>query len=218
MSLWGDRGVSLFHGNPILYKDKNEPITLDHVLKYVTPKQLEIESYGDWFNARPKSIEILMQQGDICLHTPPQLYKKNKVFSLIDKTINYDLVIMTRPDLFYVDELNLELFTDKNTVWNVNPQGWQYYPNRIYDIFYMGSPGVVRKMSECYFSFETMTGDPYDSKLRMLDCCKILYIYAMANNIKVDTTPNVIGDIYRNDESVIYVCGQCHKDRKEIGI
>lgn len=77
---------------------------------------------------------------------------------------------------------------------------------------------LKEKMADCYRHFETMTDDPHGSGLRMLDCCKILYIYAMRNNIKVDTTPTVIGDIYRSDESISWVCRECKKDRREIGI
>jgi hypothetical protein len=212
MSLWSNRGVSLFHGNPIRYKSPDDTITKNDVIKYIPNTVVEIEDYNPWRSSLTQRMDTLINEGDICLNAPPQLYKRNKCFQLIPKEKKYDIVIMSRPDLFYIRNLELEDSTDDNTVWNLNPEGWSHYPNRIYDIFYYGSMGTIEKMNTCYFEIESLLGDPHNSKLRKLDCCKMLYTHALNNNIKADTTKYVIGDIYRNLESVRYVCGQCNID------
>ncbi len=201
-STWSNRGVSLMHNNPQFYKDNTEEITEQHILKYIPNAKIEIENYNEWklslspsYNKLLNKLSNTLYRGNI-----PQLYKKFKSNVLING--NYDCVIITRPDLLYWDNLEIEECIKKtNTIWNINPHNpTSYYPNRIYDIFMMGTQSDIQKISHCYFNIEYLTDDPYRSGLLQFDCCKMLYIYAKKHcGLEVDSVSKVISEVYRGE-------------------
>ena len=202
-STWTDRGTSVNHGRPLDYKDKNEVITKDHVTKYIPNAVVEIEKYADWVSSLTENYKTLLNalNGTIFSGVLPQLYKKYKSFQMING--QYDYVIVTRPDLLFWDDLNIEnRINQTNIVWNINPQNSKaYYPNRIYDIFLMGHQRDMEKIVQCYFNIEHLTGDPFKSGLQAYDCCKMLYIFAKQFcGLEVGATDTFLSEAYRGED------------------
>lgn len=217
ISTWKNKGVSLNHGNKINYSAELDIIKDLDISKYINCKEIEIEDYDLWYSNIDSVLKNLIDNGDLHTGTIPQLYKKYKVYSLIPKEKQYDLIIVTRPDIFILDDFEIENFVDPNIVWNCNPQNtWAYYPNRIFDIMYMGKRDSIDKISNCYFYVTQLLDDPFKSNLSALDCCKILYTYAKKYcNLQIESTKNLLCNVYRNQESLEYNLKNCNIDISE---
>lgn len=205
ISTWDKRGISYCHGHVINERlsIQNENITEELITKNLKIKGLEIENYNFWENNLSLDQSHFMQLGGThhkgCL---PQLYKKMKVVNLLKRCkTKYDYIILTRPDLFLWNNIDLNLYQNQNTIYTFNlPNSISFHPNRIYDIFYMGKSEEVIKMSEAYFHINNLLDDPYHSNLFTTDCCKMLYIFAKKYcNFLVETTVNIPGDIFRGE-------------------
>lgn len=210
ISTWDDRGCSLNSGSLI---NNALPIVESSITKYVTVKKVEIENYTDWFHQLPPQYQALIQTSGVHANCIPQLYKKYKVSKLISDDKEYDLVISTRPDLLFFDDLKLDNYLGSaNTIWNCNPKDtWAYYPNRIFDILFLGSTSSIKKISECYYHIHELLDDPYNTGLGSLDCCKMLYTYAKKYcNLLVESTPTLVGNVYRDEQSLEYNLQNCN--------
>lgn len=218
-SIWDDRGISLNHGTPLLYKDEKEIITKSHITNYIKSNviEIEIENYKKWYENSTDEIKSIMS----CSFLPnsiPQLYKRHKVYELIPKNKTYDLVILTRPDLIYLEDLDIgEYIKYPNVVWNINPEGtFCYYPNRIFDILTMGRQSDMGKMSKCFFSIKCLLNDPLNSGLSPLDPCKMLNIYAKLHcGFDVKSTKKVMANIYRSSNCISYICKETKRSEEE---
>lgn len=214
-STWDNRGCSIHGGNQ---KTINDLINETHIKKYIPNCNVEIENYESWLKNLPNDYKEFIVNGGLHSGCIPQLYKKYKAINMIPKDKFYDFVIVTRPDNFIFGEFNLEnIFNISNTIWNGNPEGkWPFYPNRIYDVMYMGDLSSVRSMSNSYFCIKNLLDDPYQSRLDPLDCCKMLYIYAKKFcGFNVQSTPNLICDAYRGKNDIEYYLSNCNLSIEE---
>jgi hypothetical protein len=214
ISTWENRGVSLNHGNIVSIKNESDTIKYEDINNYIHFENIEIENYSTWYSNLETNLKNLIHNSGLHSGTIPQLYKKYKAYSLIPKDKNYDFVIVTRPDIFIFDDFNIENLLEDNIVWNCNPQNtWAYYPNRIFDIMYMGKKDSIDLISNCYFNIQKLLDDPFNSNLSSLDCCKMLYIYAKKYcNLEVKSTKSLVSNIYRNNESLEYNLQNCNID------
>jgi hypothetical protein len=207
---WSNRGVSFCHGNVDEIESKKSSQLIDDsiILETFGDCDFHIENYSDWCDGLNDQYKMMLQKSaPLHLGCLVQLYKKKiGIERIIKSNKKYDYVIVTRPDVFYWEKIPLEEYQDDSeTVYNINlPGSYLFYPNRIYDIFYMSTFKNVVKMSEAYDEIPNLLGDPYRSNLNAYDCCKMLYIHAMNNNLKVDSLRSIPGDIFRgNPESTI---------------
>lgn len=212
-STWDNRGCSINGGNN--KGQSNDYITISDIKKYIPNCQVEVENYESWFQTLPDNYKKFITHGGSHSGCIPQLYKKHKVVSMIPKNKSYDFVIVTRPDNFIFGDFNLEkIFNIPNTIWNGNPEGkWPFYPNRIYDVMFMGNLSVIRSIVNSYFCVENMLDDPYQSRLAPLDCCKMLYIYAKKFCLfDVQSTERLICDVYRGHgkKDIEYYLSNCN--------
>ena len=207
ISTWDDIGKSTNSTSGVQVESRSK-IFKESITPYMENAVIEIENYQEWYTSISQELRELITstaQHSGCI---PQLYKKFRAFTLIPKEKEYDFVIMTRPDIFIFNELSLETLDNAGVIWNCNPVGtWAYYPNRIFDILYMGGKEDVEKLSQCYNHITELLEDPFHSGLHPLDCCKMLYTYAKAFcNLRVESTETLLGNIYRDNSSVQYNC------------
>ena len=228
-STWTNKGKSLAHTLPT--EIKNDTIITEYdILKYIPNAKVEIENYNNWKESLNETYSILLQNtlNTIYSGSLPQLYKNYRVYELIPKNIKYDFIIITRPDIFFFgnlnieDMLNIEAISNKNIIWNFNAENtWAYHPSRIYAILYMGAHINIEKMSTCYFYISQLFNDPYNSSLAYIDVCKMLYLYAKDFcNLEIKSTPSIIGNVYRNENDISYNLNNCkieiEKFKKEL--
>lgn len=216
VSTWDDTGRSV--NNTQDTSSPNRKVQESHILQYLPKAVVEVENYKEWYNSLPQQLRAYIDATTLHSGCVPQLYKKYKAVALIPKEAQYDVVIVTRPDLFYLEELPLSSIKETTgTIWNSNPVGtWAYYPNRIFDIMYMGVRESVDALSQCYFNIDKLLDDPHQTGLHSLDCCKMLYTFAKDFcNLQVQSTTTLIGNVYRDDSSVQYNCLNCGIDLED---
>ncbi len=207
ISTWDNRGVSYCHGNVSEAEriKSNNLITADVVRDIIPGSLVEVENLNQWIeNLTP---EYRWYYENCHVHHKgflPQLYKKHRAYEMIrDRSeVNYDYIIITRPDIFYWENLNIEKYLkEKNTIFNFNLEGSMcYHPSRIYDIFYMGDRESVEGISETYNNIKYLLDDPFGSGLDTFDACKMLYLFARKyKNLNVQTVSSIPGAIFRGD-------------------
>jgi hypothetical protein len=214
-STWDNRGVSI-HGGESVKKD--DIITEYNIKSYLNECTIDIENFLEWESKLDILYKSLMINSGLHYGCIPQLYKKARVVSMIPTNKSYDFVIVTRPDNFIFGEFELnKLINTPSRIWNGNPMGkWPYYPNRIYDVMYMGDSNSIKLLSNAYNHISELLDDPYKSNLGRLDCCKMLYIYAKKYcNLDVRSTNSLITDVYRGGNSVEYYLKNTNRDVNE---
>lgn len=221
-SIWDERGYSFHHGeaSPSEYafnKDVSESKLID-LLQHSGCKvrEVEIENFDSWLSMQDENIVELydkgMKFGDKTVKATsfPQLYKIYKANELKVKFerehgFKYDIVIRVRPDMGFVEPipdwaLQQELILNKNSadIYHLNPPKI-YYPSRIYDIFFWGNSDNMNNICNSWLNIQSLLKDPFDNGLPVVDCCRLLYIQAIKNNLNVIDIPRCIGDIYRDE-------------------
>lgn len=229
VSTWNKRGFSFNHGNIINKYRYEQNINEDMIKKvYKRCKGINIEDYDEWLNNLNEEYKIIydkgLYNGDIkCPSSSfPQFYKlKNanqmKINYEKENNFEYDIVIKFRPDMCIINDIeykyiypytklinSLNTFNHESIIYHLNPPAI-YDPSRIYDIFFMSSSKNINILSESYDNILTLIEDNFDNGLDKVNPCRLLYLQAIKNNIKVEDIPFCIGDIYRGENFNDYI-------------
>lgn len=207
LSTWGHVGVS--------HNEKREsPLNRRDDIDYDIDKTIslirnlvdfEVDDYNAWLGSAQEEIKILMSTnliGGESVTSPPQLYKIYKCNQLKKKrekadNFKYDVVIRTRPDLIYIEEVD---FTEIDKINHINfGVVGSYWPDRIFDIFFYSNSKNMDLISNSWESILTDVDNDFDNGLDKRDCCRILYINAIKNNIEVNDIKKRICGVYRNE-------------------
>lgn len=192
ISTWSDRGVSYNHGDIKLRGDESEGIT-EQTLRSQYPNMVRcaIHDLRTW----ELTLEGCRKQvytegfqwngGHIRGTVVPQffgLWDANRLRRAYEreKGICYDIVIRVRPDVIFAPHLRsmYESITP-NTIYAINnPISGTYYPKRIYDIFFFGTPAAMNGICEAYQEFEKLVNHPWHNGLNPRDACRCLYVQA----------------------------------------
>ncbi len=92
----------------------------------------------------------------------------------------YDLVIRCRPDVIFTPHSrSVYESVVPNTIYAINNKAsGAYYPQRIYDIFFFGSPAAMDCTCQAYRCLDVLVGHPWNNGLHPRDACRCLYIQA----------------------------------------
>jgi hypothetical protein len=173
--------------------------SLPNLIKY------EIDDYNIWLESLDTEIRDLMSTnliGGESVTSPPQLYKIYKCNCLkkdyeIENCFEYDVVIRTRPDLIYLDDIDFDHIDSINHI-NFGVVG-SYWPDRIYDIFFYSNSKNMDALSGSWKSLLNDVKEEFDNGLDKRDCCRLLYINAKKNSIEVNDLKKRICGVYRNE-------------------
>jgi len=207
LSTWSHVGVS--------HNEKREsPLNKRNDIDYDIDKTIssirnlvdfEIDDYNEWLVSLKDEIKLLMSTnliGGESVTSPPQLYKIYKCNLLKKKreelgNFKYDVVIRTRPDLIYMEDMD---FTEIDKINHINfGVVGSYWPNRIFDIFFYSNSRNMDLVSNSWESILKDIDDDFDNGLDKRDCCRILYINAIKNGIGVRDVKKRICGVYRNE-------------------
>lgn len=208
ISTWSHTGFSYNtkHGDVLTKRNDLDLELYNKIINnYKNVKSIEIENYDEWVVNLPENIKSLMSSrlvGGEAVTSPPQLYKIYKCNELkkqyeIDNDFKYDLVIRIRPDLVFLESLNLDTIDSINHI-NFGIPG-AFYPNRIFDIFFYSNNSNMDKLSETWLNIIDCINDGFDNGLDKRDCCRLLYVSALRNNLIVNDLKTRICDVYRNE-------------------
>jgi hypothetical protein len=137
----------------------------------------------------------------LTIHSLPQLYQIYQSFKLVESRLDqYDIVIRCRYDLLFVTAFH-EYHFDDMTVYGLN-FGRAYYPDRIYDIFFWGSPSAVRSTFLAWDAIPELIKDEFNNGLDKRDACRLLYLAAQKEGSEVTSGVVRYCDIYRPEKSL----------------
>lgn len=227
VSTWSQRGFSFNHG---YYSEKgyaSDRVNEDDIKRaYNNVKGLNIERYEEWFASLDSETQRLCIKGFYNVGTSnllpasafPQLYKlwdanRMKCNYERENGFTYDLVIKFRADMCLVEEipkeylkpfLSLNEDPNKNSLFHLNPPRI-FDADRIYDIFFYGNTDVMNKIADSWTRIKELIDHPFDNQMANVNACRLLFVQALINNIKVIDIPRCIGDIYRDENFDDYV-------------
>ena len=204
---WKEKGKSLNHKSNIskLNSVKNIEEHLEFIFRDFNVIKLGYESFNEFKRDLPNPYKKILYSNKYhygTINSLPQIYSIYKSFKLLEESDQYfDLVFRCRFDSIYIHPLNL--FPLKNILasdhlFNIN-FGRAYYPKRIYDIFFGGSFHSMYFLSDIWSNVPDLINNQFDNGLDKRDCCRILFVSANLNKIKVKTLESRICDVYRNN-------------------
>lgn len=202
---WDEIGESLDHGRykPKINSEVNSFLEIKTRFKDFNLVNLKTESYKEFKrNISKNHLRILnskkYHRGTI--NSLPQIYTLSKCYELFLPFQNeYDLVFRCRFDSIFIHPLDiypLTKYIDEETIYNLN-FGRAYYPSRVYDIFFGGSPKSMRFIKDIWSSIPFLVENEFNNKQDKRDACRLIYLSAHLNKIKVSSLKTRICDIYR---------------------
>ncbi len=220
VSTWSKCGYSPYHGQQY-NKQYSHNIVQQSNLESVYGRFLKksnIEDYENWLNklkdSKSRIYNGILGNKKIWPATSyPQFYKlwdANRLKQDYENENNfkYDVVIRFRPDMFLIEKipdkyihplLSLNPSDGMNKLWHINNKK-NYYPNRVYDIFFYGNNDVMNIMCDLWNHIEELINHPFNNNLPPADSCRLLYVHAkIMHNLEVIDMDRCIGEVYRDE-------------------
>ena len=209
---WREVGKSLNHSKLIPENKCNN--SSEEILKNFfdgfNVKDIKIESNEDFQKQLDSKYLNIINSKEFhygTVNSIAQIYAISKCFELIkNKLINYDLVFKCRFDSLFIHPLklyNLKKIKNSGQVFSIN-FGRAYYPNRIYDIFFGGSTTSMFFLNDIWRKIPSLIEDQFSNGLDKRDACRIFYLAAKKNYIKVGSLQSRICDVFRNKKNNYY--------------
>ena len=202
---WDEPGESLDHREEIP-KIKNDNDSFSQILNIFSEfntKKIQTESYNNFVMNLPKTHKKIFNSKIYHMGTIfalPQIYTLSKCYKLLKNDEDeYDLIFRCRFDSIYIHPLKLyplRNFLNSTELYNIN-FGRAYYPNRIYDIFFGGSKKSMTFLDQIWNKLPEFVENKFYNGQDKRDACRLFFIAAISNNIKIKSFNTRICDIYR---------------------
>ena len=202
---WDEPGESLDHREkiPEVENDKDSFTQILNIFSEFNLKKIHTESYNNFLINLPKTHKKIYNskiyhKGTI--FSLPQIYTLSKCYKLLDNEENkYDLIFRCRFDSIFLHPLKLyplKNFLNSSELYNIN-FGRAYYPNRIYDIFFGGSKQSMKFLDHMWSELPNLVEYNLNNGQDKRDACRLFYVAAITNNIKIRSFNTRICDVYR---------------------
>jgi len=202
---WDELGESLDHREdiPKIKSDNDSFSQISSIFSEFNLKEVCTESYENFLINLPKKHKKILNsrlyhKGTI--FALPQIYTLSKCYKLLDNDENkYDLIFRCRFDSIYLHPLKiypLRKFLNSSAIYNIN-FGRAYYPNRIYDIFFGGSNKSMSFLDQIWDDIPQLVKNNLNNGQDKRDACRLFYVAAVTNNVKIKSLKTRICDIYR---------------------
>ena len=202
---WDELGESLDHREeiPKIKNDNDSFAQISNIFSEFNLKAIQTDSYNNFVINLPKTHKNIFNskiyhKGTI--FALPQIYTLSKCYKLLKNDENeYDLIFRCRFDSIYLHPLKLyplRKFVNSSDLYNIN-FGRAYYPNRIYDIFFGGSKKSMKFLEKIWEKLPQFVENDFNNGQDKRDACRLFFVAAIANNIKVKSLNTRICDIYR---------------------
>ena len=209
---WQEKGKSLNHSKlqHEISLEKNAEIILNDLFEGFNVKKIDSESFRDFERNLDKKHQEIINSKKFhfgTINSFAQIYTISRCFQMLKQSnINYDVIFRCRFDSLFlhpIREYNLEEFKKNNMLYSIN-FGRSYYPNRIYDIFFGGSFKSMCFLDDIWEKLPSLVFDVFDNNLDKRDSCRLLYLAAAKNGIKVGSFESRICDVFRNFKNNYY--------------
>tara|TARA_B100000212_G_scaffold339756_1_gene318853 strand:- start:1306 stop:2265 length:960 start_codon:yes stop_codon:yes gene_type:complete len=202
---WDEPGESLDHREkvPVVKNENDSFAQISNIFSEFNLKEIHTESYNNFVVNLPNNHKKIFYSKNYhkgTIFAMPQIYTLSKCYKLLDDYKNeYDLVFRCRFDSIYLHPLNLYPlgnFLNSADLYNLN-FGRAYYPNRIYDIFFGGSKKSMIFLDQIWSKLPQFVENNFNNGQDKRDACRLFFISAISNNIKIKSFNTRICDIYR---------------------
>ena len=143
-----------------------------------------------------KSILSANNYSPITLNSLPQLFQIYNSYQMVDQNENYTHFVRCRFDSVFLFPLLNEISSFKLGVSSIN-FGRAYYPNRIYDIFFIADKDASSYVFNTWLEVPSLVNNKFNNQLDPRDCCRLLYLTCLLSSINVSSTNTRICDVYR---------------------
>ena len=202
---WDEPGESLDHRDQIpKIKNNNDSFTqISNIFSEFNLKEIHTESYNNFILNLPETHKKILHskiyhKGTI--FALPQIYTLSKCYKLLNNYKNeYDLIFRCRFDSIYLHPLKLyplRNYINSSNLYNIN-FGRAFYPSRIYDIFFGGSKKSMVFLDQIWNKLPQFVGSNFNNGQDKRDACRLFFVAATSNNIKIKSFNTRICDIYR---------------------
>ena len=202
---WDEPGESLDHREdiPKIKSDNDSYKEILGIFSEFNLKEIITESYNDFVINLPKKHRRILNSKIFhkgTIFALPQIYTLSKCYKLLDNNKDkYDLIFRCRFDSIYLHPLKiypLRKFLNSSTLYNIN-FGRAYYPNRIYDIFFGGSNKSMSFLDQIWDDIPKLVTNNLNNGQDKRDACRLFYVAAVTNKVKIKSFKTRICDIYR---------------------
>ena len=202
---WDESGESLDHREkiPIIKRNNDSYNQISSVFSEFNLKEIYTESYDNFIINLPKTHKKVLNSKAYhkgTIFALPQIYTLSSCYKLFKNYENeYDLIFRCRFDSIYLHPLKiypLRNFLNSSALYNIN-FGRAYNPYRIYDIFFGGSKKSMRFLDQIWKDVPQLVENNLNTGLDKRDACRLFYLAAVSNNIKIKSLNTRICDIYR---------------------
>ena len=202
---WDEPGESLDHREeiPKLRSDNSSYAEISSIFSEFNLKEIRTESYNDFVVNLPKNQKKILNSKKYhkgTIFALPQIYTLSKCYKLLGNyQDDFDLIFRCRFDSIYLHPLKiypLRSFLNSSSLYNIN-FGRAYYPNRIYDIFFGGSKKSMSFLDHIWEDIPQLVENNLNNGQDKRDACRLFFVAAVTNNVKVKSLKTRICDIYR---------------------
>jgi hypothetical protein len=185
VSTWITCGVSYNHGHIIRIGNEHDRVTEEDIRTlYPRVQAVEVLDFQHWLTTLSATYRRIYEEGfywngmHIRGTAVPQLWalwNANRLRCESKRT--YDCVMRVRPDAIFSMPIPKEILEDTEGIWAINCMATgTYYPQRIYDIFFFGSPRNMTATCDAYNHLESLIAHPFSNGLHPRDVCRLLYV------------------------------------------
>jgi len=212
---WEEEGKSLNHQENI--SETNIILDIKDRINYIFEDEnlvkFGIENFKEFKINLPKKYKEILNSNKYhfgTVNSLPQIYTLHKCYELLEESNDhFDLIFRCRFDSIFIHpfkSLPLKEMINKKYLFHIN-FGRAYFPNRVYDIFFGGSPQAMKFLKTIWNDIPMLVNNNYRNGLDKRDCCRLLYIASNLNSVKVKSINSRICDVYRfgNDEYLKYL-------------
>lgn len=207
ISTWDIMGISMAHNeeNSITFHDSNIEIYLNEMFKGFNVKSRITYNYDEWFHNMSDEYKEIQISDNYTFNTKnslAQLFLIQQSYEQVSSINEYDYFIRLRFDSIFFFELNEYL--DKSVIYNLN-FGKAYYPNRVYDIFFVAPRKYSNIIFKTYSKIPELINNDFENGLEKRDACRLLYLSVASLKYppKVETLSYRYCDIFREKRGLL---------------
>ena len=202
---WDEVGESLDHREtiPNINGQNNSYSQISYLFSEFNLKKIQTESYNNFIINLPITYKKIFKANNYhkgTIFSLPQIYTISKCYELLEsEKYKYDLIFRCRFDSIYIHPIKLyplNKFLNSSNLYNIN-FGRAYYPKRVYDIFFGGSKISMSFLDQIWTTIPQLINNNFDNGQDKRDACRLIFLSAKSNNIKVKSLKTRICDVYR---------------------
>ena len=201
-AFWTNRGFSSYKGDA---SRANETLTSEQAKDVFKTDHVSMFDYPRFIEELPERFKGY-QGLEYFTASVSQSYMRYQAalgYLRIQKHLDIDAAIVTRPDLIFLREPPTLPFEETGFVWHQN-SSQNHYPARIYDVFLFSSLQNIIMVSKMYEDpvFIDCIEKKLHNRLTKMDICRIYHNYFEKRGLQEKSYDLLYADIFRWEEDL----------------